>query len=321
MQRDFSNTGAIDGAIFIKIRTKEAVFELPGGKTASAFAGFFDSASLIFKDADPQNELPARWHFDLKVSAKIGDESPKAYTISLSSYWNNPILGNLVNGLRGALDTNAWQLAPHNRYIRLWLSLKQPVGKRAYCSMSAFLSEQQGDFLPAKYPWNDARQQYEGVPSDMAEANAFWLGVARGIVEITGGVIVGLDKATIPLPATIDGPQAGAVPASATPTQQPQQGPAPAKVTADGFWATAEKNYMTGKTGETLLAGLNATLAGLEKLKPEGVTQAQVFTRFNQLLSKVAPGSTFLLQGKTAVIMEPTPADPTITDAGDDLPF
>lgn len=206
MARDLKNTGGSDGAggKFIKILTREARFEMPDGAKNQAFSGYLERVDMEFRDADNANDLPARWNINLILTAALpGDpETGAQYNVSLSSHWSNPILPNMVNGIAGALEDPRWE-DPFDRYIRIWLNLKEPAGKRAFCSALGFISKAKGDYLPNKYPWNEGLSKYEGVPSDMDEADLFWLGVAHGIVKITGGNVIVADKATIKLPDPI----------------------------------------------------------------------------------------------------------------------
>lgn len=206
MARDLKNTGGSDGAggKFIKILTREARFELPDGTKNQTFSGYLERVDMEFRDADSANDLPARWNVNIVLTAALpGDpETGAQYNVSLSSHWSNPILPNLVNGIAGALEDSRWE-DPFDRYLRIWLNLKEPTGKRAFCSALGFISAAKGDYLPNKYPWNEGLGKYDGVPSDMGEADVFWLGVAHGIVKITGGNVIGADKASIKLPDPI----------------------------------------------------------------------------------------------------------------------
>jgi len=204
MARDMSKTGAGNGSQskYIKLNSKEGKFELPDGTQASEFVGYMDRIDMEFQDADSQHDLPARWSIKLGITAALPGDPPDGaqYTIPLYSHWNNPILSNLMNGIAGAMEDNRWS-DPKDRYLRIWLNLKTPVGKRQFCSALGFISGAKGDFLPNKYQWNEGARNYEGVPADLDEAGKFWLGVAHGLCKMTGGVVIGADKATIPLPA------------------------------------------------------------------------------------------------------------------------
>lgn len=204
MARNLNDTGAASGGSgkYIKIKSKEGKFELPDESRSDTFSGYLERVDMEFKDPSPEHDLPARWEIKLGLTAMLpGDpEDGSMYNITLSSHWRSPVMANLLNGIRGALEDPRWE-DPQDRYIRIWLNLKEPGGgKRPYCSALAFISKAKGDYLPNFYKWNDAGQFYEGVPRDMAEADTFWLSIAHAIVKLTGGVVVNADKASIPLP-------------------------------------------------------------------------------------------------------------------------
>lgn len=201
MARNYADTGssATTGRSFIKVSAKEALFTLPNGETTPAITGFFERLEMEFKDADPANELPARWQIGVVLDMQVGDSVPALYTVSMSSHWQNPILANTLNALAAAIDSPKWQ-DPDQRTIRIFLKQKERPGKKPICTAILSGSNAFGDLLPNKYPWNEAKRGFDGVPADMDEANAFWLGVAKAITIATGGTIVGEDKATIPLP-------------------------------------------------------------------------------------------------------------------------
>lgn len=225
MARDPKKTGASSGTglKFIKILTKEAKFETPDGRQEQGFSGYLDRVDMEFRDPDNAHDLPARWEVRLVLTAWLADDDPAGdggkYTIGLSSHWNSPLLANIVNGLAGAMKTEKWIANPDERFVRIWLSLKTPVGKRPYCSGLIFGSDTKGDYLPNAYPWNEAKGQYDNVPNDMEEARIFWLGVAQLLVKNTGGVIVGADTASIKLPLPVDKPATTAAPATAAATK------------------------------------------------------------------------------------------------------
>jgi hypothetical protein len=220
-ERNFSDTGAQSGGSgkYIKIKSKEGKFELPDETKSDTFAGYLGPVSMEFKDPSTEHDLPARWEIKLSMDAMLpGDpETGAQYNIALSSHWRSPVMANLLNGIRGALEDPRWE-DPQGRYIRIWLTLKEPGGgKRPYCSALAFMSKTKGDYLPNFYKWNDDGQFYDGVPRDMAEADTFWLSVAHAIVKLTGGVVINADKASIPLPPP-DSISLGDTPPVAPPT-------------------------------------------------------------------------------------------------------
>ncbi len=304
MARDYGRTGGLEtGSAYVKLNTKEGVFDLPTGEKKQAIGGFLERVDMEFKDADSQHDLPARWHVNLQMSMQI-EESPKTYSVSLSSHWANPILANLLNGVAGCLEHPAWG-DPEDRFLKIYLTLKQPAGKRAYCSASAFKSEAFGDYCPNKFEWNDAGRFYAGVPSDLDEAGVFWLSVAHYLAKQTGGFITGSDKASIPLPAPWGSTATESAPA-ANPVEDVL---APAKayldrcITAgDAFVDAVEKTF-------AVLVKKNATAGDMRKMAAH-CTELGIRT-------KSIPWGHIDMHGNW---QQPEP-EPQTTSSVDDLPF
>lgn len=306
MARDYGRTGGLEtGGNFVKLNTKEGVFDLPNGEKRQAIGGFLERVDLEFKDADSQHDLPARWHVNLQVSMKI-EESPKTYAVSLSSHWANPIMANLLNGIAGCLEHPAWS-DPEDRFLKIYLTVKQPTGKRAYCSASAFKTEAFGDFCPNKFEWNDAGRFYVGVPSDLEEAGVFWLSVAHYLAKQTGGFVTGADKASIPLPAPW-----GATASENDPT------PAPAEDVLTPAKAYLERCLTAG---DAFVDAVEKTFAVLVKKNAPAGDMRKMAAHCTELgtRTKALPWGHIDMHGKWKQPDPPAATQPAV--AADDLPF
>jgi len=217
MARNYSDTGATNstGKNLIKTDAEKGVFILPNQTTATSVTGYLERINLEFREKI--GKIPDRWHVDLIISSAINGE-PEEFCVSLSSHHQNSALSSLVNGIAGAIDDPRWA---EDKFIRINIYLKQRPGKEPSLAMTAYMSKAAGDFLPSRFPWNDARRAFaEPVPADLEEAGVFWLGVAHALCVLTGGTVVGTDKSTIPLPAPYALGLPGATP---SPTAAPAQ--------------------------------------------------------------------------------------------------
>ena len=218
MARNYSDTGATNqaGRNLITIDAKTGQFVLPNDTIANSISGYLERINMEFKE--PINKIPARWHIDLIISSAIGGEEPGEYNVSMSSHLQNAALPSMLNGIAGALDDPRWS---EDRFIRMRVYMKTRPGKDPVLAAAAYMSKADKDFLPAKWPWDDARRAYAApVPSDLDEAGVFWLGVAHALCLATGGTVVGADKATIKLPYPVALGLPGATP---SPTSAPAQ--------------------------------------------------------------------------------------------------
>jgi len=198
--RDYAGnpTGFTDNGLpLAKINAETGQF-MWDGKTNNALSFFFDRMDMAWQEARPQNKIPARW--EVLVVITIGDspETAKQYRIPLSSHWKNSIMSSVVNAFRGGLDSEKWKKEPGNRWARIVLHMKDSkTGGQATCGAWVFKSNATADWLEPQFPWEKDQKAPTGVPENLDEQNLFWLAVAKQCVDLTGGTVVGADKATI----------------------------------------------------------------------------------------------------------------------------
>lgn len=193
----------------VKIAAKKYCFEVPQGdgttRDEKTFAGYLERVDMEFQpfDAAKNPDLPDRWSVKLIMSASPskgrdpGDEI--TYQIPLSTHWKNSMFGNIINAIRGGLDSVEWKAKPRNRYVRIYLSEKAPTqpGARPTCKALVFKSAASSDWLDGQFPWDEENKTRSNVPQDLKEQTLFWLSVAKQCVDLTEGVVAGADKATI----------------------------------------------------------------------------------------------------------------------------
>ena len=143
------------GRNLITIDAKTGQFVLPNDTIANSISGYLERINMEFKE--PINKIPARWHIDLIISSAIGGEEPGEYNVSMSSHLQNAALPSMLNGIAGALDDPRWS---EDRFIRMRVYMKTRPGKDPVLAAAAYMSKADKDFLPAKWPWDDARRAY-----------------------------------------------------------------------------------------------------------------------------------------------------------------
>lgn len=317
-ERDTSKTGASTGPStgFIKIGNRDhnmAKFLLGDKEIGDTIAFYLDNVSLEWRDAVAEHSIPAHWNINLNIYGDFG-EGGKTYVLPISSHWKNPVLATVVNAIAGAIDqTPEWKNA-NTRIMRIVLRERKPVGKKAYVSAMVFRSDAKGDFLPVKYPFNEAKNGFDGVPSDMEEANAFWLGLANDLRKMTGGLVINAQKATLPLPPGVLPEPTTTAPPAATPPPATTPKPTPPNqdMTAEVFWDKA-KVYLAGDNADTLLSGLKSTIKGFTTYQPAGVTTESIVRKFNGRLG--------ILNIKGQFSLDATGKEYRFEPVDDDLPF
>lgn len=246
--RDYGrSTGMQSGGLpLVKISSKEALFT-HNNITSNSFAAFLDRVDMEFHSADPQHDLPDRWHINLVMS--VADQEGGAYQVrvSLSSHWQNGILGHVINSIYGGLNSPDWRKDPNNRWMRIVLKKLEPKtpGGRATATAMVFKSLAFGDFLEGYYPWEDGKRK--GAPEDLQEQTLFWLTIAKECVKLTGGAYTGFERATVKFPNMYDGTAGPSAPATGAPvptgqpaTGQPTEKP---KSNADKFVAALTDRF------------------------------------------------------------------------------
>lgn len=327
---DYSRTGAGSGMQpMIIINTKKdssdfGKFQIGDtiiGDEGNSFSAFFRRLDIEYRDAVPEHRIPAHWTMYIILAADLGD-GPKDYRMPIHAHWSNPIVGNIINSLAGLLETQ-W-----DRYIRFWSKVKHPATGLPYPSILVFKSENMGDFAPYKFPYND--NGYDGVPQDFTAASEFWVDQANLIRLATGGLLTNAHNAPKYTPSMMT--SGGMVnPASAPTVSTGTTVQAPVKeeesqkkeMTKTQFLKIVREKYLKGDDANQLLAGLNSSLAGFTKYQPEGMSSADILSEFNNKLSAIEPGSSFVQKGNKAeyfpAIDDKTPAPRT--EPADDLPF
>lgn len=187
--RDYSNTGVTSGSgrNWVKLVAKEAKFIMPqDAGEGNQFKAYFEKLSMEWKPA--VDDLPNRWNINLECKAMLNGKEADVI-LPLSSHWDNPILQRVINGIYGELSAGGW-----DRFMRLWLSKKQPVGKREYCTCYQYRSNNSKDYLRDAFVYDETTGKTIGVPEGKEEARRFWLAVCKEIAAMTGGTVVGEDK-------------------------------------------------------------------------------------------------------------------------------
>lgn len=315
-ERDLSKTGASTGPStgFIKIGNRDhnmAKFIRGDEEIGDTAAFYLDNVSLEFRDAVAEHNIPAHWNVNLNIYGDLG-EGGKSYTLPISSHWKNPVLSNVVNAIAGALEKSPEWANPSTRLMRIVLRKKAPVGKKAFVSAMIFRSEAKGDYLPVKHKFNEAARCFDDVPSDMDAANTYWLGLANDLRKLTGGLVINAHKATIPLPPGVIPEPAATTPAAHPQPSQAPQSAKPTTMTSEAFWQNA-RVYMDKDNIDALLSGLKATINGLGKYQPEGVTIAEIVRRFDARAA--------LLNIRGNFKLDATGKEYRFEEIEDDLPF
>lgn len=190
--RDPGKTGASSGmnAAFINFDAKEGKWKV-GTQLHDTIRFFLDQVDMEWRDAVPGTDIPVHWEIRLVGECDLG-QGMKQYNFTLSSHWRTPLLGNIVNALLGALQTEAWKTNPRNRLVRLYTYLKQnSTNARSQSRAMLFGSDVKDDFLPDMYPWDESALRFKGVPEDLESAHNFWIERCRDLVMATGGTISG----------------------------------------------------------------------------------------------------------------------------------
>lgn len=315
-ERDLSKTGASTGPStgFIKIGNRDhnmAKFIRGDEEIGDTAAFYLDNVSLEFRDAVVEHRIPAHWNVNLNIYGNLG-EGGKSYTLPIASHWKNPILSSVVNAIAGALEQSPEWRNPKTRLMRIVLRKKAPVGKQSFVSAMVFRSEAKGDFLPVKHAFNEAAMCFDGVPSDMDQANTYWLGLANDLRKLTGGLVINAHKATIPLPPGVVPEPAATTPQPASAPAQPQTASPTDEMTADMFWEKA-KPYLAHETSDALLSGLKSTITGYVKYQPSGITTDAIVRKFNGRLA--------ILNIKGQFSLDATGKEYRFEAIADDLPF
>lgn len=326
MERDFTGTGASGSGPslkWVKVKTKEGLFELPNGTKSAAFEGYLEKINMNFKPADSANDLPDRWNINLVMAAKMEGhpDGGAQYCVSLSSHWSNPVVSSVLNGIRGALEDKRWE-DPMNRRLRIYLYVKEVPGKRDKCCALTYFTAK-GDYLPNFFAWNKGLSKHDGVPSDMGEADVFWLGVAHGLVKLTGGVVTGNDTASYKLPPPShmgEGVQAEQPTTSSEPTLVERS--------MKYFGGRLDIEKSTKTTGDAFLAAVDATFKAINKNSPDEKALRELASQVTKVGLEVGAIPYGYIDHKaqwiqTAPATAPATPDPIIpTDPLiDDLPF
>lgn len=288
--RDFSGnpTGFTENGLpLVKIDAKAGMFHWDG-KANNAVSFFLDRVDMAWQEARPQNMLPARWEVDLVVTIGDSPETAKQFRVPLSSHWNNSVMGSVINAVRGGLDSEKWKSQPANRWVRVVLKMREGKnGGLPTVGAMLFKSQAQGDWLESYFPWEKDAKSPTGVPENLDEQRLFWLSIAKQCVDITGGSVIGADKATIRfhgLAGAMPQQQPGAVraahsqPAGTSPSDKYKAALAAKiqQIADDPIDTPEEKGQKLGQLFDTLLEKVPPTIHGLtdEWLKGELITVA-----------------------------------------------
>lgn len=329
-ERDLSKTGASEGTgmKYVKIDAKARKFVTPGGVSAGELIFFLDGAHMEFRNADPANDLPPRWHLNLACAANI-DGGPMDFALSLSSHWENPVFGKIVNAILGAMDKSVWP-SPNDRLIRVILKEKTPEGGgRSYVDCMIFRSTAPKDFMPLRHEWDSSINRYAGVPEDRDEERTMWLKYAAEIVKALNGTITGVEEATIKIPGVTKSTTSSSAPATPalTAASQPPASTAPDKKTAKNFKDRfiAAIVAIAGADGSEIAIKANEMIemtAASKTSAAAGYDKGKLVTEAISALNQGLYGPGFMAKGDLIVFVSAQPeADQLTPPDGDDLPF
>lgn len=329
-ERDLSKTGASEGSgmKYVKIDAKARKFVTPGGVSAGELIFFLDGAHMEFRQADPANDLPPRWHLNLACAANI-DGGPMDFALSLSSHWENPVFGKMVNAILGAMDKSVWP-SPNDRLIRVILKEKTSEGGgRSYIDCMVFRSTAPKDFMPLRHEWDSSVNRYAGVPEDRDEEKALWLKYAAEIVKALNGTITGVEEATIKIPgvtkSTTGSNSTATTPntASATPSEPTN---APDKKTAKDFKDRFVNAIVSisGNDGSDIAIKANDLIDKTAASKTSigaGYNKQKLVSDAISALNQGLYGPGFMAQGDKIVFVSSQPDQDDLKPGEDDLPF